>query len=173
MVSIRLHWLRVFHWERNQLFNLFAPINFGEEINRSDAKRGSQVTHLCQINPQGTVFDFGNGAARGVMPARKLQLVSKHILRPTALVPPSADQPSDEIPLLHSSTGSMSHASAIFLSSFLDEMALWFIFPYDFTFVVPNSGQNDFAAYFPMCSRYASFILKQIFASVFTRISTA
>jgi hypothetical protein len=108
----------VFHWERNQLFNLFAPINFGEEINRSDAKRGSQVTHLRQINPQGTVLDFGNGAARGVMPARELQLVSKHILRPTALVAPSANQPPDEIPLLHSSTGSISHSSAIFCPVF-------------------------------------------------------
>jgi hypothetical protein len=141
MVSIRLHWLRVFHWERNQLLNLFAPITFGEEINRTDAERGSQITHLRQINPQGTALDFGNGAARGVMPAGELQLVSKHILRPTALVAPSADQPPDEIPLLHSSTGSMSHSSAIFLSSVLDEMALWFIFPCDSFLVVRFSHE--------------------------------
>jgi hypothetical protein len=43
----------------------------------------------------------------------------------------------------------MSHSFVIFLSSFLDEMALWFIFPCDFTFVVPNSGQNDVALIFP------------------------
>jgi hypothetical protein len=105
MVSIRLHWLRVFHWERNQLFNLFAPINCGQEINRAEAKCGGQVTHLCQINPQRAVFNFGNGAARDVMPARELQVVGKFILRPTVLVALSADQPPYEIPLLHFSIG--------------------------------------------------------------------
>jgi hypothetical protein len=35
------------------------------------------------------------------MPARKLQLVSEYVLRPTVLVAPSADQSPDEISLLH------------------------------------------------------------------------
>jgi len=91
----------VFHWERNHFFNLLAPINFGKKIYWIDAQRHSQVIQLQQINPQGTVLDFGNGAARGIMPARKLQLVSKNVLRPIVLVAFSANQPPDEIPLLH------------------------------------------------------------------------
>jgi hypothetical protein len=67
-----------------------------------NAKCSGDIANLIQINPQGPVLDFGNGAAGSVMPTRKLQLVSKQILRPTALVAPSADQPPDEIPLLHS-----------------------------------------------------------------------
>jgi hypothetical protein len=39
------------------------------------------------------------------------------------------------------------------------------------TAVVPNSGQNDFAAHFLMCFQRARFILKQKFAFVFTGIS--
>jgi hypothetical protein len=53
----------------------------------------------------------------------------------------------------------MSHSSVIFLSSFLDEVALWFIFPCDFTFVVPNSGQNDVALIF---SRELVFIVHPV-----------
>jgi hypothetical protein len=53
------------------------------------------------LNAQGTVFNFGNGAAGGVMPARKLQSVGKAILRPFELVTQIAHLLSDDIPYLH------------------------------------------------------------------------
>ena len=81
-----------FEWERNHFLDLPAPINFGKQFTWADAERGGKVIQLDQINPQGAVFDFGNSAARGVMPARELQLVSKFVLRPTALVTLSAHQ---------------------------------------------------------------------------------
>jgi len=102
MVSIRLNWLWFFNGETNQLLGLLAPINFGKQIAWADAERGGDAIQLDQINAQRTVFDFGNSAARGVIPARELQLVSERILRPTASVAtPSADQSAYEIPLLH------------------------------------------------------------------------
>jgi len=92
----------VVHGETNQFFGLLTPVNFGKQIAWADAERGGDATQLNQINPQGTVFDFRNGAARGIIPTRELQLVRKHVLRPTASVAaPSADQPPYEIPLLH------------------------------------------------------------------------
>jgi hypothetical protein len=94
----------VFRWERNHLFDLLVPINFGNKIHRIDAQGHGQVIQLQQINPQGTVFNFGDGAAGGVVPARKLQFVGEFVLRPTVLVALSADQPSYEIPPLHFST---------------------------------------------------------------------
>jgi hypothetical protein len=97
MVSIRLYWL----WLVRHFLNCPAPINLGNQISRLKAERDGNIIKLCQINPQQAAFNFCDGIAGGVMPARKLQLVSKHILRPTALVTPSADQPPDEIPLLH------------------------------------------------------------------------
>jgi hypothetical protein len=93
--------MRVFHWERNHLFDLLEPINFGKKIRRIDAQGHGQVIQLQQINSQGTVFNLGDGAACGVMPARKLQLVGEHVLRPTVFVALSADQPPYEIPPLH------------------------------------------------------------------------
>jgi hypothetical protein len=65
------------------------------------AERGGDVIQLNQINPQRTVLNFGNGAARGVMPASELQPVGKKVLRPIKLVALSAHQPPDEISLLH------------------------------------------------------------------------
>jgi len=91
----------MFHGERNHFFDLLVPINFRKEINRLDAQGHGQVIQLQQINPQGAVFYFGDGAACGVMPAGELQLVGEYVLRPTVLVALSADQPPDEIPLLH------------------------------------------------------------------------
>lgn len=102
MVSIRLNWLWFFHGERNQLFNLLAPINFGNKITGADTKRRRDVIQLDQINPQRAVFDFGNSATGRVIPACELQLVSERILRPTAPVAaPSADKSAYEIPLFH------------------------------------------------------------------------
>jgi hypothetical protein len=40
-----------------------------------NAECHGQVKQLGQINPQGAVFNFGNGAARGVLPASILQSV--------------------------------------------------------------------------------------------------
>jgi hypothetical protein len=94
----------VFHWERNHLFNLLVPINFGKKIHRIDAQGHGQVIQLQQINSQGAVFNFGDGTAGDVMPAHKLQFVGEFVLRPTVLVALSADQPPYEIPPLHFST---------------------------------------------------------------------
>jgi hypothetical protein len=92
MVSIRLNWLWFFNGETNQLFGLLVPVNFGKQITRADTECGGDAIQLDQINPQRTVFDFGNSAAGRVIPARELQLVSERILRPTASVAaPSAD----------------------------------------------------------------------------------
>ncbi|MGB7768308.1 MAG: hypothetical protein WBN22_05570 [Verrucomicrobiia bacterium] len=102
MVSIRLKCLWFFNGETNQLLALLAPINFGKQITWADAERGGDAIQLDQINPQRAVFDFGNSAARGVIPARELQLVSERVLRPTASVAtPSADQSAYEISLFH------------------------------------------------------------------------
>ncbi|HUA37297.1 MAG TPA: hypothetical protein VMA35_02725 [Candidatus Sulfopaludibacter sp.] len=105
IVSIRHYWLRGFQWERNHFLDLPAPINFSKEFRRSDAQRHSQVIQLQQINPQGTVLDFGDSAARGIIPASQLQLAGKSILRPLLLVAFSAHQPPYEIALLHVPTG--------------------------------------------------------------------
>src|SRR5665213_605801 len=94
MVSIRFCWLLL-------CLNCPAPINLRKKIGRLKTKRGGDVIKLRQVNPQQAAFNFGDGIAGGVMPARKLQLVSEYVLRPTALVAPSADQPPDEISLLH------------------------------------------------------------------------
>lgn len=91
----------------NDFFNTAAPINFGKELHRLDAKRGGDITNLLQINPQGAVFDFGNGAAGGIMPPRELQLLGKLVLRPTLLVALPGDEPVYEIALLHCLKGSM------------------------------------------------------------------
>jgi hypothetical protein len=91
----------MFHGERNHFFDLLVPINLREEINRTDAQGDGHVIQLQQINPQRAVFNFGDGAACGVMPACELQFVGEYVLRPTVLVALSADQPPDEIPLLH------------------------------------------------------------------------
>jgi len=86
---------------RNHRFGLLAPINFGKKILWIDAQRHGQAIQLQQINPQGAVFNFGDSAARNVMPTCELQLVGEHVLRPTVFVALSADKPPDEIPLLH------------------------------------------------------------------------
>jgi hypothetical protein len=85
----------------NHFLNTPVPVNFGKELHRMNAKCSGDIANLIQINPQGTVFDFGNGAAGSVIPARELQLVGKHVLRPTSLVTLSADQPPYEIALYH------------------------------------------------------------------------
>ena len=46
-------------------------------MNRMNAERHRQVIQLRQINPQRTVFNFGNGAARGILPAGILQPVGQ------------------------------------------------------------------------------------------------
>ena len=66
-----------------------------------NAERHRQVKQLRQINPQRAVFNFGNGAARGIMPASILQSVGQIILRPVELVTPFADLSPDKIPLFH------------------------------------------------------------------------
>ena len=65
-----------------------------------NAKRNGDIANLFQINPQGTVFDFRNSAASGVMPTRPLQLVGEHVLRPALFIAPSGDGPAYEIALL-------------------------------------------------------------------------
>jgi hypothetical protein len=85
-----------------------APVNFGKELHRLlNAKRGGDIINLFQVNPQGTVLDFGDGATGGVMPARELQPVGKLVLRPTLLVALPGDEPVYEIALLHCLKDSM------------------------------------------------------------------
>jgi hypothetical protein len=84
-----------------RFLNCVAPVNLGKKIGWLKAKRDGDEINLLQVNPQQAAFNFGNGVAGGVMPARKLQLVSEYVLRPTVLVAPSADQSPDEISLLH------------------------------------------------------------------------
>ena len=66
-----------------------------------NAERHRQVKQLRQINPQGAVFNFGNGAARGILPTGILQPVGQVILCPVKLVTPLADLTPDKIPLFH------------------------------------------------------------------------
>ena len=170
MVSIRLKRLWFFNGETNQLLGLLAPINFGKQITWADAERGGDAIQLNQINPQRAVFDFGNSAARGVIPARELQLVSERILRPTASVAtPSADQSAYEIPLLHWfkcfilvpvlcpvfwtkwQFGLIFHATSFPLSRIRDKIAL---------------PRHCFINSQPPCSHH-----EQSFAAIFTKIS--
>jgi hypothetical protein len=102
MVSIRHYWLWFFNGETNQLLGLSAPVNFVKQITRADAERGGDAIQLDKINPQRAIFDFRNSTARGVIPARELQLVGERVLRPTAsAATPSTDQSAYEIPLFH------------------------------------------------------------------------
>lgn len=91
----------VVHGERNQFFNLLTPVNSGQQINRLNAERPGDEIQLDQVNPQRTVFDLGDGAARSIMPARELQPVGEYILRPTVFVALSGYWSRYEIALLH------------------------------------------------------------------------
>ena len=64
-------------------------------------ERHGQVIQLRQINPQRAVFDFGNGAARGILPAGIHQPVGQIALCPLKLVTPFADLSPDKITLFH------------------------------------------------------------------------
>lgn len=70
-------------------------------MNGMNAECRREIKQLLQINSQRAAFNFGNGAARGVVPAGKLQLVGQINLRPVPPVAQSGDVPSDEISFLH------------------------------------------------------------------------
>ena len=128
MVSIRFYWFGVLLRETNHLFDQLAPVNFGQEIIGADAQSLGNVIYLHQVNSQGTILDLGNGAAGGVIPARKLQFIGEYILRPRVLVAFASDQPTDEIPLLHVQTTQILIFAATPLPNFLDKMAFSLIF---------------------------------------------
>jgi hypothetical protein len=88
----------------NRFVNGSAPVNFRKKARRLNPQHPSQVKQLGKINPQRAVLDFGNGAASSILPARKLQLVGKRVLRPAMLVTQSGDLPSDEISFYHGTT---------------------------------------------------------------------
>jgi hypothetical protein len=81
----------------------FAPVNLGKELRQWNVQRGGQIPDLDQINPQRAAFEFGNGVAARLMPARKLQFDGQIRLRQSELITQSAHESPDEneIPLLH------------------------------------------------------------------------
>jgi len=83
------------------IFDRLAPVHFWQEMDRMNAERHRQVKQLREINPQRAIFNFGNGAARGILPASILQPVGQIILRPGEFVTPFADLSPDKIPLFH------------------------------------------------------------------------
>ncbi len=82
-------------------FDRLAPVHFWQEMDWMNAERHRQVKQLRQINPQRAVFNFGNGAALGILPASILQPVGEIILRPVEVVTPLTDLSPDKIPFFH------------------------------------------------------------------------
>jgi hypothetical protein len=81
----------------------FIPINFRQEFGQWNAKRVGEIADLDQINAERAAFEFGNGVAARVMPARKLQLDGEIRLRQSELITQSAYKSPDEneTPLFH------------------------------------------------------------------------
>jgi hypothetical protein len=74
----------------------FVPINFRQEFRQWNTERVGQTADLDQINAERAAFQFGNGIAARLMPARKLQFNGKIRLRQSALIPQSAYESPDE-----------------------------------------------------------------------------
>ena len=81
------------------------PINRGEQMDKVDAQGGGNEQQVVFGDTQRAAFDFGDGAARGVVPAGKLQLDGKFLLRPAVALAQFDDLPPDQIQLLHLQPG--------------------------------------------------------------------
>ena len=62
-----------------------VPINFGIQIEGTHPQRRRDNQHVKVRDVNRAAFDFGNGAAGGVVPAGVVQLDSKLLLRPVAI----------------------------------------------------------------------------------------
>jgi hypothetical protein len=73
------------------------PINCGKEMGEMNAQGGSDQQQVIIRDAQETGFDFGNGAAGGVMPSGELQFDSQLFLRPTLALAQLANLFSNQI----------------------------------------------------------------------------
>ena len=77
------------------------PVNFREQSCEMHAQRGRDKQHVIIRDAQRATFNLGNGAARGVVPAGKLQPNGKFLLRPAVALAQFDDLPSDQVQLFH------------------------------------------------------------------------
>ena len=77
------------------------PINFGKQMDEMNAQGGGDEQQVIFGEAQRTAFDLGNGAAGGIVPAGKLQLDGKLLLRPAITAAQLDDLLSDQVQLLH------------------------------------------------------------------------
>jgi hypothetical protein len=84
------------------------PINLGIQVDEVNAQGGGDKQQVVFGNADRTTFDLGNGAAGGVVPAGKLQLDGKLLLRPAVALAQFVDLSSDQIQLLHGNRVSIS-----------------------------------------------------------------
>jgi hypothetical protein len=84
------------------------------------------------------------------MPARELQFIGEHILRPTVLVALASDQPPNEIPLLHVQTAQILTFAGTPLPGFLDKMTFRLIF-YAFISELASPACDEFITTLHSC----------------------
>jgi hypothetical protein len=75
------------------------PINLGIQVDEVNAQGGGDEQQVVIGNADRTAFDLGNGAAGGVVPAGKLQLDGKILLRPAVALAQFDHLPTDQIQL--------------------------------------------------------------------------
>ena len=83
-----------------------VQVNFRIQLRKMNAQCVSDNQHVIIRDAQRTAFNLGNSAARGVVPAGKLQSDSKYLLRPAVFLAQFDDLPSNQVQLLHFRFGS-------------------------------------------------------------------
>ena len=112
----------------NGFIHRSLPVNFGIQMDEVDAQRGGNKHHVIIPDMERTAFDFGDGAAGGVVPASELQLDGKVLLRPAVALAQLADLLSNQVLHVRSNrfTANSSSASAEITQLFVPASAAIF-----------------------------------------------